>query len=190
MLLEAVGCWKWDGRMRSQCRCMTRRTMGCSLQRCVYLCVCMCMCTRMSVLVWYCMSMISSRMWLNVFRSNVCMCGSNHPNLCLSVSQNLRLDTVIQRDFFDVLDSSLNGSYFLVRPLKSGRPSLASSFNKLVDPDNGSTITLSSTLTQQQPVEVYDPVVVEPSPVVLLWDPAESNDRGGSEKYSYQMKVG
>ena len=118
------------------------------------------------------------------------MCGSNHPNLCLSVSQNLRLDTVIQRDFFDVLDSSVNGSYFLVRPLKSGRPSLTSSFNKLVDPDNGSTITLSTTLTQQQPVEVYDPVVVEPNPVVLLWDPAESNDRGGSEKYSYQMKVG
>ena len=35
MLLEAVGCWKWDACTRSQYRCMTRRTMGCSWQRCV-----------------------------------------------------------------------------------------------------------------------------------------------------------
>lgn len=117
------------------------------------------------------------------------MCWSDHPSPSLCISQNLRLDTVIPRDFFDILDSSLNGSYFHVRPLKSGHPSLSSSFNKLVDPDNGTTITLSSTLTQQQPAEVYDPVGVEPNPVVLMWD-AEGSDGGGRDIYSYQMKVG
>ena len=106
--------------------------------------------------------------------------------------QNLRLDTAIPRDFFDILDMSLNGSYFYIRPKKIGHPSFFSSFNKLVHPDNGSIVTLSSTLTQQQPMVIYGPVVVEVNPVVILWYAAvaEGESTAGRETYSYQLQAG
>ena len=50
-------------------------------------------------------------------------------------------------------------------------------------PQTGKLHELPSVVSKQQPLEIYDPVKVEPTPLVLLWDPVSEF------KYTHTLKV-
>uniref|UniRef100_A0A8C4EF40 Nucleoporin 210 n=1 Tax=Dicentrarchus labrax TaxID=13489 RepID=A0A8C4EF40_DICLA len=86
------------------------------------------------------------------------------------LSDNVRIDTGFPAEYFELLESSLNGSYHRVKALKEGLT--------LID------ATLTNPVHNEQDVEIYNPIVLSPSILTFPWQP-KVGATGGSGNFSW-----
>ncbi|CAH8451827.1 unnamed protein product [Schistosoma bovis] len=83
-------------------------------------------------------------------------------------SDNLRLSLYFPESHFEILKSSLNQTYVVVRAFSSGSVSLKAVLRGVVDQD-GNVVEFNSTITGNQDVTIYSPIKIYPTPVILPW---------------------
>ncbi|XP_065903533.1 nuclear pore membrane glycoprotein 210-like isoform X3 [Dysidea avara] len=109
------------------------------------------------------------------------------------IEDSIHLSTDIPSSHFTKLSSSINGSYHHVSTMKDGVVKATSSLNKLKDPSTGEEVVLTATISKQQTIEIFPPIKVIPSLVVLLWQPTAKYRRilkatGGSGSYKWSSQ--
>ncbi|XP_017690370.1 PREDICTED: nuclear pore membrane glycoprotein 210 [Lepidothrix coronata] len=106
------------------------------------------------------------------------------------LSDNIRIDAELSKEYFEVLQSSLNGSYHYVKAVKEGQTSIDAALTAVVDQDGG-VHTLPVPVRNQQDVEIYVPIVLSPSILTFPWQPKAGvyqytiQARGGSGNFSW-----
>ncbi|XP_068018721.1 nuclear pore membrane glycoprotein 210 [Melanerpes formicivorus] len=100
------------------------------------------------------------------------------------LSDNIRIRTKLSREYFEVLKSSLNGSYHYVKAIKKGQTVIDAALTSVVDQD-GSDHTLPVPVESQQDVEIYLPIVLSPSVLTFPWQP-----KAGAYQYTIQARGG
>eukprot|EP00066_Takifugu_rubripes_P011606 XP_011600872.1 PREDICTED: nuclear pore membrane glycoprotein 210 isoform X2 [Takifugu rubripes] len=106
------------------------------------------------------------------------------------LSDNVRIDTGFPSEYFELQESSQNGSYHRVKALKAGLTLIDASLSAVVD-DSGKIHTLSSPVHNEQDVEIYNPIVLSPSILTFPWQPKigayqyKIKATGGSGNFSW-----
>ncbi|XP_033126135.1 nuclear pore membrane glycoprotein 210-like [Anneissia japonica] len=98
-------------------------------------------------------------------------------------SDNIRMDTVFPAEYFKVLYSSRNGTYHRVQTLKSGTAEIAATLIAVALPDE-SVKKLKIPIAGKQEVNIYNPLVVEPSELVFPWQPKSVHSH-----YQFKLKA-
>ncbi|XP_067383479.1 nuclear pore membrane glycoprotein 210 isoform X2 [Channa argus] len=86
------------------------------------------------------------------------------------LSDNVRISAVFPVEYFEVLESSLNGSYHHVKALKDGLTLIDATLRAVVD-ESGRVHTLTNPVHNEQDVEIYNPIVLSPSILTFPWQP-------------------
>ncbi|XP_018593103.2 nuclear pore membrane glycoprotein 210 isoform X1 [Scleropages formosus] len=86
------------------------------------------------------------------------------------LSDNIRIDASFQKEYFEVLESSLNGSYHRVKALKNGQTVIDGALTSVVDEDGGVHV-FPIPVRNQQDVEIYNPIVLSPKILTFPWQP-------------------
>ncbi|KAK4473914.1 hypothetical protein MN116_003239 [Schistosoma mekongi] len=81
-------------------------------------------------------------------------------------SDNLRISLNFPESHFEILQSSLNKTYVIVRASESGSVSLKAVLRGVVDED-GSVIEFNSTIAGNQDVTIYSAIKIYPTPIIL-----------------------
>ncbi|KAB1264617.1 Nuclear pore membrane glycoprotein 210 [Camelus dromedarius] len=120
------------------------------------------------------------------------------------LSDNIRIETVLPPEFFEVLTSSQNGSYHHVRAVKRGQTAIEAALTSVVDqaswhvpsPPNpgtsdGGVHMLRVPVWNQQEVEIHIPITLYPSILTFPWQPKTGayqytvKAHGGSGNFSW-----
>ncbi|KAF0877816.1 PO210 protein, partial [Crocuta crocuta] len=99
------------------------------------------------------------------------------------LSDNIRIDTVLPPEFFEVLASSQNGSYHHVRVTKKGQTAIEAALTSVVD--QARVHTLRVPVWNQQEVEIHIPITLSPSILTFPWQP-----KTGAYQYTIQAHGG
>nr|CAH8822724.1 unnamed protein product [Trichobilharzia regenti] len=83
-------------------------------------------------------------------------------------SDNLRLTLNFPESHFEILQSSSNQTYVIVKASSSGTVSLKAVLKGVIDQD-GSFIEFNSVITGSQDVTIYSPIKIHPTSVILPW---------------------
>uniref|UniRef100_A0A8D0CQP8 Nucleoporin 210 n=1 Tax=Sander lucioperca TaxID=283035 RepID=A0A8D0CQP8_SANLU len=86
------------------------------------------------------------------------------------LSDNVRIGTVFPLEYFELLESSLNGSYHRVKALKEGLTLIDATLRAVVD-ETGRVHALANPVHNEQDVEIYNPIVLSPSILTFPWQP-------------------
>ncbi|XP_054647663.1 nuclear pore membrane glycoprotein 210 isoform X2 [Dunckerocampus dactyliophorus] len=86
------------------------------------------------------------------------------------LSHNIRIDSVFPLEHFEILHSSLNGSFHHVRALKEGLTLFDATLRAVVD-ERGGVYPLVTPIHNEQDVEIYKPIVLSPSILTFPWQP-------------------
>ncbi|KAM9350611.1 nuclear pore membrane glycoprotein 210 [Symphorus nematophorus] len=86
------------------------------------------------------------------------------------LSDNVRIDTVFPAEYFEVQESSLNGSYHRVKVLKEGLTLIDATLSAVVD-EAGNVHPLANPVHNEQDVEIYNPIILSPSILTFPWQP-------------------
>uniref|UniRef100_A0A8C3QCD3 Uncharacterized protein n=1 Tax=Geospiza parvula TaxID=87175 RepID=A0A8C3QCD3_GEOPR len=100
------------------------------------------------------------------------------------LSDNIRITTELSKEHFEVLQSSLNGSYHYVMAVKAGQTTIDAALTSVVDQDGG-VHTLPVPVQNQQDVEIYVPISLVPSILMFPWQP-----KAGVYQYTIQAQGG
>uniref|UniRef100_A0AAQ5X8U0 BIG2 domain-containing protein n=1 Tax=Amphiprion ocellaris TaxID=80972 RepID=A0AAQ5X8U0_AMPOC len=106
------------------------------------------------------------------------------------LSDNVRIDTQFPVEYFEVLESSLNGSYHHVKALKDSLTLIDATLKAVVD-ENGRIHALANPVHNEQDVEIYNPIVLSPSILTFPWQPKVGDYQytikatGGSGNFSW-----
>nr|XP_041574618.1 nuclear pore membrane glycoprotein 210 isoform X5 [Taeniopygia guttata] len=99
------------------------------------------------------------------------------------LSDNIRITTELSGEHFEVLQSSLNGSYHYVMAVKAGQTTIDAALTSVVDQDGG-VHTFPVPVRNQQDVEIYVPILLVPSILMFPWQP-----KAGVYQYTIQVYV-
>ncbi|KAK6725579.1 hypothetical protein RB195_004101 [Necator americanus] len=107
------------------------------------------------------------------------------------ISDNLRFDSVIPSDYFEIHIKSKNHTYFEVTPRKVGKTLLKSKFTAVLDENEKEQLTTGK-VTGEQVVQIVDPVLITPSDVVFPYLPRRKTSfplkvTGGSGLYDWSV---
>ncbi|XP_064156387.1 nuclear pore membrane glycoprotein 210 [Anguilla rostrata] len=86
------------------------------------------------------------------------------------LANNIRIDAAFQKEYFQVLESSLNGSYHRVRTRKAGQTGIDAALRSVVD-QNGGVHMIPVPVRSQQEVEIYNPIILSPRILTFPWQP-------------------
>uniref|UniRef100_W5UKJ8 Nuclear pore membrane glycoprotein 210 n=1 Tax=Ictalurus punctatus TaxID=7998 RepID=W5UKJ8_ICTPU len=106
------------------------------------------------------------------------------------LSDNIRIEPTFPKEFFVVLESSLNGSYHRVKALKNGQTVIEGMLRAVVD-QRGTEHALPVPVRNEQDVEIYNPIILNPSILTFPWQPKEGayqytiKASGGSGNFSW-----
>ncbi|KAM8829564.1 nuclear pore membrane glycoprotein 210 isoform 1-T1 [Synchiropus picturatus] len=100
------------------------------------------------------------------------------------LADNVRITAVFPGEYFQVLESSVNGSYHLVRALTHGLTLIEATLKAVVD-EKGNVFPLANPVHNEQDVEMYDPIVLSPSNLTFPWHP-----RVGAYQYTIKASGG
>ncbi|XP_010007165.1 PREDICTED: nuclear pore membrane glycoprotein 210, partial [Chaetura pelagica] len=106
------------------------------------------------------------------------------------LSDSIRINTKLSKEYFEVLKSSLNGSYHYVKAIKKGQTVIDAALTSVIDQDGGVHM-LAVPVRKQQDVEIYLPIVLTPSILTFPWQPKAGVNQhliqaqGGSGKFSW-----
>ncbi|KAK2503265.1 hypothetical protein MC885_010161 [Smutsia gigantea] len=102
------------------------------------------------------------------------------------LSDNIRIETMLLPEFFEVLASSQNGSYHHVRATKRGQTAIEAALTSVVDQatpvKDGGVHMLRVPMWNQQEVEIHIPITLYPSILTFPWQPKTG-------AYQYTIKV-
>ncbi|RCN44213.1 hypothetical protein ANCCAN_09796 [Ancylostoma caninum] len=82
------------------------------------------------------------------------------------ISDNLRFDSIIPSDYFEVHSTSKNQTHFEVTPKKVGKVVLRSRFTAVLD-EIGKEQQTTEKVFGEQPVQIVDPIQITPSEAVF-----------------------
>ncbi|KAM5333339.1 nuclear pore membrane glycoprotein 210 [Glossophaga mutica] len=105
-------------------------------------------------------------------------------------SDNIRIETVLPSEFFEVLSSSQNGSFHHVRAIKRGQTAIEAALTSVVDQDGGVHM-LRVPVWNQQEVEIHIPITLYPNILTFPWQPKTGayqyviKAHGGSGNFSW-----
>ncbi|KAF6120714.1 nucleoporin 210 [Phyllostomus discolor] len=105
-------------------------------------------------------------------------------------SDNIRIETVLPSEFFEVLSSSQNGSFHHVKAIKRGQTTIEAALTSVVDQDGGVHM-LQVPVWNQQEVEIHIPITLYPSILTFPWQPKTGayqymiKAHGGSGNFSW-----
>lgn len=88
----------------------------------------------------------------------------------IHLSDNVRIDSSFPAEYFELQESSLNGSYHRVKALKGGLTLIDGTLSSVVD-ETGKVHALANPVHNEQDVEIYDPIVLRPSILTFPWQP-------------------
>uniref|UniRef100_A0A3Q3D8P4 Nucleoporin 210 n=1 Tax=Hippocampus comes TaxID=109280 RepID=A0A3Q3D8P4_HIPCM len=88
----------------------------------------------------------------------------------LYLSDNVRIESVFPLEFFDILHSSLNGSYHRVKAIKDGLSVFDATLTAVED-EKGGVHPLVNPVHNEQDVEICKPIVLSPSILTFPWQP-------------------
>uniref|UniRef100_A0A8C7JW45 Nucleoporin 210 n=1 Tax=Oncorhynchus kisutch TaxID=8019 RepID=A0A8C7JW45_ONCKI len=91
------------------------------------------------------------------------------------LSDNIRIEAAFPEEYFEILESSLNGSYHRVKALKNGLTLIEAVLKSV----------LANTVHNEQDVEMYNPIVLSPSILTFPWQP-----KVGAYQYTIQVAAG
>ncbi|CAI4228538.1 unnamed protein product [Auanema sp. JU1783] len=105
------------------------------------------------------------------------------------IGDNLRFDSKISNEYFDIVSSSVNQSYFLVTPKKVGKTTLKSKFISVIT-RQGKEELVSGKIRGEQNVHIVDPVKIVPPSIILPYLPRLKSQytltaTGGSGLYDW-----
>ncbi|KAM5147759.1 nuclear pore membrane glycoprotein 210 [Mantella aurantiaca] len=100
------------------------------------------------------------------------------------ISDNIRIEAKIPKEYFEVLESSLNGSYHHVKALINGQTVIDAALTCMVDEDGGVHV-LSNPVRNQQEVEIYTPITLSPKILTFPWQ-----SKPGAYQYIIQVQGG
>ncbi|XP_070695859.1 nuclear pore membrane glycoprotein 210 isoform X2 [Pempheris klunzingeri] len=86
------------------------------------------------------------------------------------LSDNVRIVTGFPAEYFELQESSLNGSYHRVKALKEGLTLIDATLSAVVD-ETGRVHALTNSVHNEQDVEIYNPIVLSPSILTFPWQP-------------------
>ncbi|XP_073327221.1 nuclear pore membrane glycoprotein 210 [Pagrus major] len=86
------------------------------------------------------------------------------------LSDNVRINTDFPAEYFELKESSLNGSYHRVKALKEGLTLIDATLSAVVD-ETGNVHALANPVHNEQDVEIYNPIVLSPSILTFPWQP-------------------
>ncbi|XP_060793096.1 nuclear pore membrane glycoprotein 210 [Neoarius graeffei] len=108
----------------------------------------------------------------------------------IHLSDNVRIEPTFPKEFFEVLESSLNGSHHRVKAVKNGQTVIEGTLRAVVD-QRGTEHELSVPVRNEQDVEIYKPIILNPSILTFPWQPKEGayqytiKASGGSGNFSW-----
>ncbi|KAL7865087.1 hypothetical protein AOLI_G00165070 [Acnodon oligacanthus] len=108
----------------------------------------------------------------------------------IHLSDNVRIEAKFPKEFFEILESSQNGSYHRVKALKHGQTIIDGTLKSVVD-RRGTVHMLPVPVRNEQDVEIYNPIVLTPSILTFPWQPKEGayqytiKATGGSGNFSW-----
>uniref|UniRef100_UPI0037E7A905 nuclear pore membrane glycoprotein 210 n=1 Tax=Semicossyphus pulcher TaxID=241346 RepID=UPI0037E7A905 len=88
----------------------------------------------------------------------------------IHLSDNVRISTGFPEEYFELQQSSLNGSYHHVKALKEGLTVIDATLTAVVD-ESGKAHSLANPVHSEQDVEIYNPIVLSPSILTFPWQP-------------------
>ncbi|CAL8275956.1 unnamed protein product, partial [Boreogadus saida] len=100
------------------------------------------------------------------------------------LSDNVRIRTVFPGEYFEVVESSLNGSYHRIKAQRDGQTLIDATLRSVVD-QRGGVHALVNPVHNEQDVEIYNPIVLSPSILTFPWQP-----KVGSYQYTIQAAGG
>ncbi|KAM3617700.1 uncharacterized protein V6R79_009936 [Siganus canaliculatus] len=86
------------------------------------------------------------------------------------LSDNVRISTAFPPEYFEIQESSVNGSYHRVKALKDGLTLIDATLTAVLD-DAGNVHELVNPVHNEQEVEIYNPIVLSPSILTFPWQP-------------------
>ncbi|GCC21839.1 hypothetical protein chiPu_0000225 [Chiloscyllium punctatum] len=102
----------------------------------------------------------------------------------LYLSDEIRINTEIPKEYFEILETSVNGSYHRIKALKKGQTIIDAALTSVVSQD-GITYSLPVPVQNQQEVEIYNPIVLTPSILTFPWQ-----QMAGTYQYAIKAKGG
>ncbi|XP_061422874.1 LOW QUALITY PROTEIN: nuclear pore membrane glycoprotein 210 [Lethenteron reissneri] len=108
----------------------------------------------------------------------------------IHLTDNVRIETTFPKKFFNVLESNLNGSQHRVQALHRGQTEVKAILAHVLAP-NGKSLALPQTISNQQEVEIFDPIVLQPPLLIYPWQPSRVHyhytlkAEGGSGNFSW-----
>ncbi|XP_038668645.1 nuclear pore membrane glycoprotein 210 [Scyliorhinus canicula] len=102
----------------------------------------------------------------------------------LYLSDDIRINSEIPKEYFEMLESSVNGSYHRVQALKKGQTIIDASLTNVVS-QNGIVHSLPVPVRNQQEVEIYNPIVLTPSILTFPWQ-----QMAGTYQYTIKAEGG
>ncbi|XP_015740000.1 nuclear pore membrane glycoprotein 210-like isoform X2 [Coturnix japonica] len=106
------------------------------------------------------------------------------------LSDNLRITHHLPKEYFEVLTSSLNGSYYVVRVLKAGSTGIRAELVSVLQQD-GSGAPLPTAISREQEVKIFHPITLSKSFLAFPWHPTavlyqyRVQVKGGSGNFSW-----
>uniref|UniRef100_A0A8C0JD59 Nucleoporin 210 n=1 Tax=Chelonoidis abingdonii TaxID=106734 RepID=A0A8C0JD59_CHEAB len=104
------------------------------------------------------------------------------------LSDNIRINTELSEEYFEILKSSLNGSYHYVKAIKKGQTIIDAALTSVVDQvclTKKCVHTLPVPVRNQQEVEIYVPIILSPSILTFPWQP-----KAGAYQYTIKAHGG
>ncbi|KAJ8384181.1 hypothetical protein AAFF_G00207990 [Aldrovandia affinis] len=86
------------------------------------------------------------------------------------LADNIRINAAFLKEYFTVLESSLNGSYYRVKTQRHGQTVINAALTSVVDQDGGVHM-IPVPVQSQQEVEVYNPIILSPRILTFPWQP-------------------
>ncbi|KAI8519172.1 hypothetical protein Bbelb_024290 [Branchiostoma belcheri] len=112
-------------------------------------------------------------------------------------SENLLIEGHFPADFFEVLHSSQNGSYHVVRTVQKGFPDIKGSMRGIIKSVKWRPRPPPDPVEGSQSVEIYDPILVLPPITVFPWEPSNRltyqkalKAVGGSGAFTWSSSAG
>ncbi|KAL4239762.1 hypothetical protein ACF0H5_000565 [Mactra antiquata] len=106
-------------------------------------------------------------------------------------SDNVIIDALFPKDYFELQFSSKNGTYHVVKTLQRGDTDIDGAFSTIIKQD-GSKFNVVPAVKKSQFVEIFHPVIVQPELLFFPWDPVKQTTHrfqlkatGGSGDYMW-----
>ncbi|XP_067936717.1 nuclear pore membrane glycoprotein 210-like [Watersipora subatra] len=109
----------------------------------------------------------------------------------IHLSEDVRLVTEMVRQHFDIIHSSINGSYHVVTATAPGRTEITAVLDSVVR-QNGTVYKINPSVENSQKVDIYNPLALEPDVLAFPWVPDQDivytgqfKASGGSGDYAW-----